>query len=161
MLPSTHQTAYPCLVEAGKLMRRPPDLHAADQDDLGVANSPSPAVRLPQDMELADILHGSGAALGLSSRTLAPAAGMMARVTVREIEKGRDVEPGNNEHPRNLSHRIATTTSCRCTLGESRASSPAAYRQPPTSGPPAVSNVHLYARQDDRGLTSNTRVARA
>lgn len=29
------------------------------------------------------------------------------------------MEPGNNEHPRDLSHRIAATTLCSCTLDDS------------------------------------------
>lgn len=29
------------------------------------------------------------------------------------------MEPGNNEHPRDLSHRIAAPTLCRCTLDDS------------------------------------------
>lgn len=45
------------------------------------------------------------------------------------------MEPGNNEHPRDLSHRIAATTSCRCTLDDSMHSHPLLIVRPQPLGP--------------------------
>lgn len=54
-----------------------------------------------------DILQGSGAAMGLSSRTLPL---LLNRHDGSRSRCPGCVEPGNNEDPRHLSHRIATRT---------------------------------------------------
>lgn len=73
------------------------------------------------------------------------------------------MEPGNIEHPRHLSHRIAATTLCRCSLEDSMHSRPLLIVRPQLQArlPPGPAHsldpeprlINVYARRDGRCLT--------
>lgn len=70
------------------------------------------------------------------------------------------MEPGNNEHPRNLSHRITATTLCRCTLDDTMHPHPLLIVRPQLQArlPPGPAHpldpepVKLGSRRHSRGL---------